>query len=715
MTQRTVTPQAQSSPTAALVSASLARGLATLEQGTIAMLVTTVVGFGVWTLAYQVALLTHLGSTVTLALAVIIGAPVVVAVLPAFVHSPVQELATSLRGGELATGVAVATVVVALGATGRRGLMMGVLVLGAAVWVGLALWRRRGPSPSPTPASSRQGEAGLWLVAWFWALSCAGLSTVIARPDGDDAYFINLVQWVADRGTFPTRDTMLGDGQFPALSSHRPPIHSIEGLMGAVAHVVGMRGGELSYVVATPALTTVAVLALAWLISVSRVPFAPLALTASVVFLLASGGSGASFGNFFALRMWQGKAMLATLVLPLLCAVAITYVERGGWRRQVVLALAVVCTVGASNTAVFLVPVLVAAVVLAAFVRAGPRRAAGAAVILVYPLACGVAVRLVARATSTAAAVSGEGGTSSRLNPLLAVPGRHGLFLITMLAVSLGWLGLRSVAARAVSVSLVLVAGLALLPPLTHLLVSAAGVGAVIWRMWWVIPVPLLVAGLVGAVTQSAARWVPAQAVPVVAVATALVAGLVPLSGGRWIFDHRNGVRFVSPLEWKLPVHAEAGARAALRVSHQGDVVLAPWDTSRALATMSVDVHPVSARSIYCAPTTAFQTRMCPSASPFSGSPTPPRRHRRVFDRSSTCSVSTPPACPGSEAEPSQHCETSVSRQSGGPVTWSAYVDRGPNPRAHATQTQVRRFEQVPRWPLPAAARQRRAVAPWPR
>jgi hypothetical protein len=168
-----------------------------------------------------------------------------------------------------------------------------------------------------------------------------------------------------------------------------------------------------------------------------------------------------------------------------------------------------------------------------------------------------------------------------------------------MLAVSLGWLGLRGVAARAVSVSVVLVAGLALLPPLTHLLVSAAEVGAVIWRMWWVIPVPLLVAGLVGAATQSAARWVPAQAVPAVAVVAALVAGLVPLSGGRWIFNHRNGVRFVSPLEWKLPLHAEAGARAALRVSHQGDVVLAPWDTSRALATMSVDVHPVSARAIY--------------------------------------------------------------------------------------------------------------------
>ena len=37
----------------------------------------------------------------------------------------------------------------------------------------------------------------------------------------------------------------------------------------------------------------------------------------------------------------------------------------------------------------------------------------------------------------------------------------------------------------------------------------------------------------------------------------------------------------------------------ALDLSQPGDVVLAPWDTSRVLSGMSVEVHPVSARAAY--------------------------------------------------------------------------------------------------------------------
>ena len=86
-------------------------------------------------------------------------------------------------------------------------------------------------------------------------------------------------------------------------------------------------------------------------------------------------------------------------------------------------------------------------------------------------------------------------------------------------------------------------------------------------------------------------------------------AGAVPLRSHRqisdnllpidWIWSPDNGSRWISPLEWKVPVGAEREARVALDVSRPGDVILAPWDTSRVLSGMSVDVHPVSARSLY--------------------------------------------------------------------------------------------------------------------
>lgn len=589
-----------------------ARALALLEQGTTALLVLSTVAFGSWTLVYQVALVTGLGATPALVAAGLLTAAVGYAVLPAFGRGLSHDVVTRPGWGALAVAAATATVAVSLGVTGRRGLMVAVVVAAAAAWVvtrklgrrgrGVAADRLAGGVGTVTVRSS-PGQTGLWPVAWFWAVACAVLASVTARPDGDDAYFVNLSEWVADRGTFPTRDTMLADQAFPALRSHSPPVHSIEGLFGAVAHVLDLRGGVVTYLVAAPALTALAVLALAWLVSLSRVRLAPLALSAAVVFLLASGGAGASFGNFFALRMWQGKAALATLVIPLVTAAAIAYIGRGGWRRLAVLALAVVGTVGASNTAVFLVPVLLAGLVVAAWVRGGPRRALGVAATLAYPLLCGAVVLLLAPDVPESAGAGAETATLP-LNPLLAVPGKHGLFVVTIVAVTLGWAGLRSRAARAVAVCVTLAAGVALLPPVTDVLVSAAGVGSVIWRMWWTVPVPLLVAGVVGVAADVVRR--PSvfarglgRLAPAVPVTVALAVALLPLVGGSWIWSSANGARWVSPMSWKAPVGAEVEARGALRVSKDGDVVLLPWDASRVLAGMSVDVHPVSARAIY--------------------------------------------------------------------------------------------------------------------
>ncbi|MGO4343194.1 DUF6077 domain-containing protein [Pedococcus sp. 2YAF34] len=581
-----------------------------LERLTVGLLVVVVVGFGVWTLAYQVALVVGLPASPTLLVALVVAAAASWLVLPTVVGGGTGERPSRAATGQALAALALGVVCAWLGGAGnQRGYMMVLLVLAGAAWVVLTLRRRRTSRTVRTPAgpsaaTSRPStpvvdpaRGALWLTAWAWALVCAVVAMRYARPDGDDAYFVNLSQWVADRGTFPLKDTMLGDQVFPMLSSHSPPIHSFEGLLGALGHVTGLSAGVVTYLIATPLLTALCVLALAWLVSLSRIRFAPVALSAAVLFLLASGEAGAAQGNFFALRMWQGKAALASLFLPLLVAVALAYVARGGRRRQLVLALAVVCTIGASNTAVFLVPVLVAGVALAAWLHVGARRALGVAVTLAYPLACGVAVKLVAPRASVAP--DPEAAATWVLPPLQGVIGQHGFFVVSIVAVAAGWAGLRSAAARAVLVCVVLATAVAMLPPVTDALVAAASLRAVVWRMWWVVPVPLLVAGLVGAVAELVHRRLPKVVVPLAALAAAAAVVVIPFYGGRWIWSPVNLAYPVSPMAWKVPPHAEAEAKAALRVSRDGDTVLAPWDASRVLAALSVDVHPVSARAIY--------------------------------------------------------------------------------------------------------------------
>ena len=66
------------------VSPLLVRRLAALERGSVALLVLVLVGSGVWTLAYQVALATGLGSTPTLVVSLPLTAAAWYAVVPAF-------------------------------------------------------------------------------------------------------------------------------------------------------------------------------------------------------------------------------------------------------------------------------------------------------------------------------------------------------------------------------------------------------------------------------------------------------------------------------------------------------------------------------------------------------------------------------------------------------------------------------------------------------
>jgi hypothetical protein len=114
--------------------------------------------------------------------------------------------------------------------------------------------------------------------------------------------------------------------------------------------------------------------------------------------------------------------------------------------------------------------------------------------------------------------------------------------------------------------------------------------------MWWIIPVPVLVAGIVGAV---AGRVPVPRTRAVVAVTTAAAVALVPLVGGWWLGSERNGARLATPLTWKVPRGIVAEARFVERISEPGDIALVPWDTSRVLAALTVDVQPVAARRAY--------------------------------------------------------------------------------------------------------------------
>ncbi len=567
-----------------------------------ALVVGAVVAVAVWTVCYQVALFAGLPSTPTL----VVAALVTVAVLilagrrpPRSRALPTSHMALPMVLAVLAT-TAVSTT---LGATGHRELAVALAVGGAATGLLLILLRQpvraapEDPDADPPTGTSRL----LWPTAWVLAGASAALASIVANPNGDDAYFVNLSTWVAERGRFPLRDTMISPNVFPAIGGHSPPIHSVEGLLGAVARVLGIEAGTATYVLAAPAGTALGVLVLAYAVAEARIRAAALALLGVVGYLWTTGASGYSLGSFFGVRMWQGKSMLVSIALPLVFILASRLLARGGLRNHLLLGAAVVAAVGLSNTAVFLLPVLLGAVAVAGLALREVRGALRVVSWLVVPLLFGALTLLLEPQVPTIAQMRARGfevTTVDGVDPLFTVPAGGGIFVATALGVGLGLLGLRVRAHRAAAMATVVAVGLSLLPPVRNIL-DAVGLGSVAWRMWWVVPITVLLAGAVGAAAEAAARVSGRVGTATAAAAAAAAVALVPLVDGAWVGASQVDARFVHPLTWKVPAGALTEAEFIESISDEGDTVLAPWDTSRVLAALTVDIRPVSARQLY--------------------------------------------------------------------------------------------------------------------
>lgn len=90
----------------------------------------------------------------------------------------------------------------------------------------------------------------------------------------------------------------------------------------------------------------------------NRTMSAVLAATAVCVFLSLNGNPPRSFGNFAFVRIWQGKAMVMSIVVPLFLTFTLDFFQRPLFSRWKRLCLLLVTTSGLSATASFFMPLL---------------------------------------------------------------------------------------------------------------------------------------------------------------------------------------------------------------------------------------------------------------------------------------------------------------------------------------------------------------------
>ncbi len=443
------------------------------------------------------------------------------------------------------------------------------------------------------------------LLAFVTALGLAGLSLFIFRPDGDDAYFVSRSVWTAQHGRIPVKD-ILFTNQATNHFAGEPPVASIEVLNGALARELGIQAATFTYYVALPVATFFAVWAV-WLLIRRWTPARPVVCFAvAMVYLLWSGTSGASFGSFHLVRMWQGKAVFVSAMVPLLYAYLTHWAEHRSRRGLLLSVAASIAAVGLSSAAVIVVPLVAAAVVgpllLARQVKTGLTAALAAA----YPLAAGLGVAALDPVHLPGSAYMPAPAAWSWVMLTGVLGAITGIALWTS-----PWLTRRGVPAL-ITTGIAAVATLVLVPGFLALISHLTGAGLVNWRLLWAAPGPVLV-GLLAAIPipagiripgaarqrPGAARLSPA-ALRWLALVPALAVCALILANGRVVWSHGNGgAKIASRPSWKYDQYSLLLARKALQADHRAGYLLSTQRIMSAIPLITTEVRAMNGRSYY--------------------------------------------------------------------------------------------------------------------
>ena len=452
------------------------------------------------------------------------------------------------------------------------------------------------PTVETATATAAAPPAGRWepWVVLAWCVGLAVLSLFIKRANPDDLYYINLSQWVTERGTFPLDDTIFANQRWPMTSW--PPIASYDALVGEVARVLSVRAGTVAYELVPPLATAGAVLALWRLLRAWRAPYLAWTLTIALAFLLLDGAATyATPGNLFVTRLWQGKVILLCVVVPLALVHLLRYVERPDRRGLVWLTLTGIAAVACSTTAMFLLPVVALAGVAPLLRR--PRAAiAGFVALAAYPVvACAVTVVLGGRSADDFG-----GRALYRFDPEWI---GHAVFLtyvpafVVVLGVLLGPLTVPNRAARLTTAVSLLAVGVVLVPGATHLAYDVTGLGPTLWRLTWACTIAALVGvGAVRAWILLRGRW-SLKATALVAVAAAVGYGFAAPP----TFSAATHTSFAPPLHWQRSDSSMASVRWMLRHVRGQGVVLGPNTVSITVSVMTNRLKPVAPRAYFMA------------------------------------------------------------------------------------------------------------------
>ncbi len=440
------------------------------------------------------------------------------------------------------------------------------------------------PEKAPRPISRSTAIALMFL-----ALASAVLVYAAHRPDPDDANFVGFAADAVAHPALPvlSHDVLYGGDNLPLIL----PTYAVDSYELFIALLARWFGGApiwWAHAVVPTALA--AFLPFAWArLMRSVIPRHWVLATVLALTLLALlGEAHRSVGNFAFVRLFQGKAVLASIGIPLLYSYAWDFADTGAFWDWVMLAGCSIACVGFSAAALFVVPMALGTVAPAGL----PKKTL---VLLglapaIYPLVRGLALR----GSFNAVAPVFNSVQRTAANTVREGFGAHGQYIL-LAALLAGPFLARSPRLRFRLAITALIYFLVALNPFLFKFIARLTTPESVWRTLWSVPVAGVAALAMVNALEEASQNLGKRGIAVAGfILVAVFAWLAPhstLRKSNWVTFSLSPVK-VTRKDWQT-------ARAAIALTPPVTALLAPESIAEWVPTFVERPPLVSVRQVY--------------------------------------------------------------------------------------------------------------------
>jgi hypothetical protein len=538
--------------------------------------------FAFWTLAANTAVVAHLSfQTLSRIAPLAVVAGVICGVFIAKAHiRPERQVRVFQRANW--KWVASAVAIVAL-----RGLSYPIFWAAACLFSLVSAAKLREDSSPYRKASISSRSTAIALM--FLALASAALVYVAHRSDPDDANFVGIAADAVAHPQLPvlSHDALYGGDNLPLIL----PTYSVDSYELFVALLARWFGGAPIWW-AHAALPTVlaAFLPFAWarLMRAMSPRHWLLATVLTLILLALLGEAHHSLGNFAFVRLFQGKAVLASIGIPLLYSYAWQFADTRAFWDWVMLTCCTIACVGLSAAALFVVPMALGTAALAGL----PKKSLVVLGFLpaLYPLVWGLALRGSFKAVAPVFASVSRTAADTVLEGF----GAHGQYVL-LAALLAGPFLARSPRLQFRLALVALILFLVALNPFLFKFIAKLTTPESVWRILWSVPVAgITAAAMVNAIEQASQAWGNRG----IALAGFIVVGMLAWLAPHSSLRRSNWVSF-SATPIKAPYTDWQTARTAIALTPPATALLAPEAIAAWVPTFVVRPPLVSVREVY--------------------------------------------------------------------------------------------------------------------